>query len=228
MKSPFELQMRWRTKANEPIAWRHEHLMTGLQSIAAPWGIRPNDVPPSPDIPEGELVVECELGSRMCLDSVYMRIAYTFRGDNYLQDTGEFDDYLASDVGLSAELYSSFVRDALPQYIRELKPYRARIQRNELALDDWEQVTNSRMYIGRDVDGRSSVTRIWAANYYDRELCHRAFNLSPDEILARLQEVVETVYRINDGIFIVYSSKILDRNQTEGIGLRLMPLLREI
>jgi hypothetical protein len=43
---------------------------------------------------------------------------------------------------------------------------------------------------GRDVDGRDTVLRFHAVNYFDEEFCRKAFGIGANEVVARLRDFV--------------------------------------
>ena len=52
-------------------------------------------------------------------------------------------------------------------------------------------------------------------NYIDRELCRRSFGLAPEDIVKVLQGRVESVATLLDGVYIVGSSQLLNREGLE-------------
>jgi len=94
-----------------------------------------------------------------------------------------------------------------------------------ITRSDWPQVVELCNSTGKDVNGRDGVYRINAVNYYDRELCQRAFNLSPEQIVERLDGKVESVSLLSDGVMLIYSSKLLERDELEKIDAKVKALL---
>ena len=70
-----------------------------------------------------------------------------------------------------------------PQYIKAFGAYRAALHDWSVTRSDWPMVVAACEATKKDVNGRDGVFRINAANYFDRELCSRAFGKSPKEIL---------------------------------------------
>jgi hypothetical protein len=194
---------------DEPIAERHAKVMRGLSEIDPPWGIRDRRARPAPDLGD-ELQVEVDLSAYIG-PGIKATINYVFRGATYLRDEGHYDDCLFVEFEANTE-YRAFILGVFPAYVRAFGAYRAAIVLDEdLALQDWERVVELREATGKDVDGRDSVFRLGPVNYFDRELCRRAFGLAPEDVVRMVQGRVESASMLLDGVFIVGSSQLLDR-----------------
>jgi hypothetical protein len=88
---------------------------------------------------------------------------------------------------------------------------------NTLVIDDRQEIVRLYRETGKDVNGRDGVYRINTVNYFDRELCRRAFNLSPEEIAHRLEGKVERVSLLLDGVLLIVTSELLDRTELEKV-----------
>jgi hypothetical protein len=184
--------------------------MQGLMAIDLPWGLRGKQPLPVPDIGD-QLQVEVDLSASLG-SGIKATLSYVFRAATYLRDEGHYDDCFFVDFDHVASDYRAFVVDVFPAYVRAFQPYRAAIVLDEdLAVEDWERVTELRRTTGKDVDGRDSVFRVGPVNYFDRELCRRAFGLAPEEIVKALEGRVESVSILLDGVFIIGTSQLLNR-----------------
>jgi hypothetical protein len=66
-----------------------------------------------------------------------------------------------------------------------------------------------------DVDGRDGVYRVGPVSFFDRQLCVRAFGLSPEAVVQALQEKAERVGLVADGVLIVLTTRLIDRRELE-------------
>ena len=77
----------------------------------------------------------------------------------------------------------------------------------------------------KDVNGRDGVFRIHAANYFDRELCSRAFWKNPKQIVDCLNNHVDSVSEFDDGVLIVVRYSPLSANELTEVSKRLKEML---
>lgn len=215
-------ELRHRPRTDEPIEARHAKVMGDLMGIDPPWGLRGKQ--PVPVSPIGQdLQVEADLSAALA-PGVKATLTYVFRSASYLRDEGQYDDCFFLDFDHASADYRSFVANIFPAYVRAFQPYRGTVVLDEnLAVEDWDRVVDLRKATGKDVDGRDSVFRMGPVNYFDQELCRRAFGLAPEEVVSSLQGRVESVSMLLDGVLIVGSSHLLDR---EGLD-KLDKLLRD-
>jgi hypothetical protein len=77
----------------------------------------------------------------------------------------------------------------------------------------------------KDVNGRDGVFRINAANYFDKELCFRAFGKGSRELVDLLNGYVEEVCEFEEGVLIVISYTPLSADELLSAGDRLKSLV---
>jgi hypothetical protein len=156
-------------------------------------------------------------------------LSYVFRGREYLRDEGHYDDCLFVDFDSTRVDYHEFVTSVFPAYLRAFTPYRAAIVLDDkLALEDWEEIVQLRQRTGKDVDGRDSVFRISPVAYFDRELCRRAFEATPEELVDALEESFEKAEVFQDGLLIAASFELLDREGVVEADARARRLLATV
>jgi hypothetical protein len=210
----MKIQLRYRARADESIDERHTVVMSKLASIPKPWGLEGSDPVPVPDIGDG-LAVQVEFAPDPSND-IGGYISYLFRSDAYLKDHAQYDDLMIVEFDPEKVDFAYVAQTVFPAYVHAFGAYRATIIIDEdLALDDWDVICAKNRETGFDVNGRDGVFRITPVNYFDRELCHRAFGLSPKEIFERLDGKVELVQLLEDGILLIASSKLLSRQEIE-------------
>lgn len=91
--------------------------------------------------------------------------------------------------------------------IQAFDPYRAAVVTDlDQDLDDFEEICQIATRTGRDIDGRDSVYRLQAVNYFDDCMCRRAFDLSANDVVSRLSETIELAKVLSGGALLVLSS----------------------
>lgn len=152
-------------------------------------------------------------------------IVYQLRHNDYLRDDAQYDDYLAIEFDPKKVDYTDLVINVFPKLIEAFECYRATIYDKRLARLDWQNIVEKARKTGKDIDGRDGVYRINAVNYFDAELCKRAFGLTPEQIFNRLSRKVEHVSLCLDGVILIYSSKLLSDQDFNHIDLDVRNLL---
>jgi hypothetical protein len=211
----MRIELRYRARVDESIEERHQQIMAGLSQIAPPWGLKGRTPPPAPVSADLGVMVDLSapLGAR-----VGSYLSYPLRSAAYLRDEAEFDDVMVIEFEPEEIDYTHLARSVFAQYVQAFKAYRGTIiLDNDLRRKDWEEIVRLYRETGRDVDGRDEVYRINTVNYFDRELCRRAFNLSPEEIAHRLEGKVERVSLLLDGVLLIVTSELLDRTELEKV-----------
>jgi len=222
--SKYEIELRYRAIVSESIECCHNRFMAGLEKIPVPWGLKEADVQIQlPDIGD-DLLSVCDLSSALG-NGIKGHSVYVLRSADYLQDKAQYDDNVAIKFDPKKINFNYLVEEIFPLYIKAFLPYRATIQSSDIANADWPEIADKCNSTEKDVNGRDGVYRINAVNYYDRELCQRAFDLSPEQIIERLDGKVESVSLLLDGVMLIYSSKLLERDELEKIDAEVKALL---
>jgi len=217
----YTLELRSRAKSEEPFESKHIMFIEKLKKLESPWSLE--NLGSLPDIGDGLSVtvsLNKSVGKLFKGD-----LEYVFRGSTYLEDKAQYDDTLFIEFDPLKVDFSDIVSRVLPVYIDSFQCYRATIQDSSITRNDWNQVVELCNSTGKDIDGRDGVYRINAINYYDRELCQRAFGLSPQQIVDRLYGKIESVSLLFDGVMLIYSSKLLERDEIQKIDAEVKALL---
>lgn len=225
MSEIYELELRHRAAVNESIPERHDRFMRAMARYAPPWGLKGLKIPPARDVMPGELSSVVRLRG-MAPKGEWSYVKYPFRGENYLRDNAQFDDFtvITFDPAAAADRLRELFDEVLPAYIEAFGSYKATVSDSQIRLADWKHVVELCNSTGKDVDGRDGVYRINPANYFDRELCRRAFGLAPESIVGVLQGKVERAALLGDGVLLVAASKIpLPREDYEKLDARARP-----
>lgn len=213
------VEMRRRTEVSDDVEALHSRVAKGLAALSPNWwhaGAKIDE----PDL-DDELESQVNLGPGLP-DNVQGYLAYVFRDANYSRDLAEFDDRLILNISVESKKYPEIVNELFPLLVRIFAPYRASIILDEdLILDDWEVANERGRLSGRDEDGRDGVVRIPPVGYFDREFCLRAFGIDDGEFARQVHGIAEKTLRINDGVFFVFSTEMLDRQQLVDLDQRV-------
>lgn len=141
-------------------------------------------------------------------------------------DHAMYDDVLTLEFDESGVDYSVFSLAIFGQVVRAFDAYRASIVLDEdLDLDDYDEILDLADSTGRDVDGRDGVFRISPICFFDRELCARAFGISPEGVSKRINGRIEFVSTIHDGVLIVVTQEIVGRDALIDLDLEVREML---
>lgn len=224
MTTQARVVMRYRAKPSESIAERHRFIFGGLSQLEEPWGCPAKNIPKVPDI-GADLEVMVNLAPLLG-DGLRGGIGYLLRSDDYLRDSGQSDDKMIVEFDLDTQLYFDLQNKIFAKYINIFCPYRAAVFTDRsLVIDDQRQLVAQARESGEEPNGRNSVWRIWPLSYFDRLLCQRAWNLSPEEIVTTLRGEIDEVEIVGDGVLICISKELLDREQIEMESQRVADLL---
>lgn len=216
----YKIELRHRARVDESFEEKHSKFMSAIAGLGRPWNLE--GLGELPGI-GSELLIAISLDKFLGV-GIKGRLIYMYRGRGYLEDSSQYDDTLFVEFS-SRKLSLKSVVDFLPVYIMAFECYRATVHNWEITRSDWPKVVERCDETGMDVNGRDGVYRINAINYFDRELCGRAFDLSPEEVVERLSGKVESVYLLGDGVFLVYSSQPLERQAHESVDHEVRRLL---
>ncbi|WP_411564129.1 hypothetical protein [Pseudomonas shirazensis] len=216
-----KLEFRHRPNFLEPIERRHQTFLEKLSDLDKPWNLA--EAVDVPDI-EGELVVSVSL-DKFLPKGVKGRIAYSLRSESYLEDDAQFDDSLFIEFSNANVDYLHLLTRIFPAYVQAFGAYRAALHEWSVTRNDWPAVLAACDATKKDVNGRDGVFRINAANYFDGELCVRAFGKSPQQVISLLKGHVEEASELAGGVLIVVSYTPLSTNELIDAGERLKGLL---
>lgn len=217
----YKLEFRHRPDYAEPIREQHSRFLAQLAGLGAPWSL--SDTVELPDI-EDELVVSISL-DKLLPSGVKGSISYALRNQHYLEDDAQFDDTLFIEFSGAKVDCPDLIKRVFPQYIKAFGAYRAALHDWSVTRSDWPLVVAACEATKKDVNGRDGVFRINAANYFDRELCSRAFGKSPKQIVECLNNQVERVSEFDDGVLIVVRYSPVSANELAEVSKRLKEML---
>jgi hypothetical protein len=211
----YSLMLRSRANPNQSIEEKHAQFMSGLLEMTNAWAPITRDLPNAPD-PGANLCVGINL-LRYFGKGIRGEVLYQYRGQHLLKDAGVCDDFFTLKFNPEKVDYESLVKEAVAQYIKAFRPYVAYIENEEIILIDIEE--------RRQTSTRHQVYKIRPMHFMDRELCRRAFNCSPEQVVDILKDHVEKVDIVLDGVLIIASSKVLSLEEADEVNTKLKPLL---
>ena len=217
----YKLEFRHRPNCAEPIDVKHANFLAQLSGLGAPW-----DLAGAPEVPDigSELVVSVSLDKQLPA-GVKGRLTYALRSQPYLEDDAQFDDTLFIEFAGNKLDYSDLLERVFPAYISAFGAYRATLHDWSVTRSDWPVVVDACEATGKDVNGRDGVFRINAANYFDQELCVRAFAKTAQQIVECLNGHVHKVAEFEGGVLIIVSDSPLSSDELVGVGGRLKALI---
>lgn len=204
------LKVVHRPQVDDPIEDRHARFVERQRLIQKPWdGEAFARLERTPI--EGEFVSVVQL--KPALDKGFRGyITYSLRHKDYLKDEGMYSDRIIINFDSKKVDYRTLISQ-VPGIAKAFDAYRAEIDDDEIRLEVWPTICDLSRSTGRDIDGRDSVYLLNPVSFFDRELCRRAFNKTPQEIAARLRGKFEVAEATPDDVFLVYKSGGLDREE---------------
>jgi hypothetical protein len=204
----IEARFRRRTKAGEQIQELHHRLLKRLAEVNGFWAQGKSTADADFDQGVGESA-SVDL-SPCLLKGMKGAISYASRLPASVVDKATSDDVMTLWLDAEEMDVSEFCRAVFPALIEVFEPYRAAVVTDiDVDLDDFEDICKSSQDTGRDVDGRDGVYRFWPANYFDHDLCLRAFGIDERELVKRVTEACEVAKLFENGAFILITDEIL-------------------
>jgi hypothetical protein len=211
------MKYNWEIRAvadqSQTIEDKHESFLNGLDGLPEPWAVSQRLPAPDPGGGlSGSLKVAKLLGKGLRGDLVYQ-----FRRP--FRDEASQDDYLNVVFNPTKINYKQLVSSVFLKYVGAFGGYYAEIADDEFIFMDYE----ARRQHG--VDKRHGIYRLAPVAYIGQELCRRAFGITPEQVVDRLQGSVEEVRLALDGVFIVLTSEPLPAAQVDDLCWKAKALL---
>lgn len=227
-----EVSIRRRPDLNERVIAIHNLVMESLRNIDVLWQDNEERLSAplhySDDSRDDTKCITAADLSTVLNSNFAGQITYTYRNPEAMVDKAVADDTLFLFFDTSEVNYQNFVKDVFPDFITLFSAYRATIILDEdLALDDYDAIVEVAENSEKDIDGRDTIYRINPINYFDNELCQRAFGLSSEAIVRGLESSVETISLIDGGVMIIVNSDPIPREEIEKIDGQIRELLKK-
>ena len=153
-------------------------------------------------------------------------ISYSARYTGRMTDKAIFDDVLTLEIDESATDYTQFSSIIFEKIASGFAAYRATIVVDlDLDLDDYEKIVEYAQETRKDIDGRDSIYRFNPVNFFDEEMCYRAFGFGATEVANRLANQVERVSVQSGGVLIIATSKVANSEKLNLIHNHIAGLL---
>lgn len=202
-----------------------------LSVLDKPWGLKGQMLKPLPPAKKNYstgVVYTRELGAPI------RSFGLGFMNRNLTEphtDQAMWDDSLRVDFNINHKAvdYGYLVREVFPVYITAMDAYYGVLEEINIMVQDASFQDSTGAWATRPdyIDPRKGVRRIWPANYWDRELCRRAFGLSPEAIMQRLTGKVAEARMLNDGVLVIYSYERVPDEKIVAIDGEIRPLLKQ-
>ena len=109
---------------------------------------------------------------------------------------------------------------ALPKIISSFDAYFAELGDAEFVHIDFDAQRQAGFG-----DSRFGVYRIRPVSFFDKILCDRAFGMTPEEIVGRLEGKVEQATVLKNGVYIVANSEPMELDEADKLCRELKRLL---
>ena len=201
------------SRASEAISAEEKqaHFFHTIRDIPVPWGLGDRSPPPAPKFGSYSSAVT---SLTKFLDNGVKRAMMTFVYRRLLEDKGSSDDGLMITLDPSKVDLQLLIYTVIPKYVEAFGAYLVEYFDDQLIDLAWEEREEEGRVISTSkskvhIDPRYKVEQVNVVSFFDELLCRRAFNLSPAEMLGRLQGKVEHARLLHGGVYIVGSSHTL-------------------
>jgi len=197
----LEVRLRRRAASGEDVREINSLLVGCLSKISNFWaeGRLPEDVYFNAGTGES---AAADLSPCLC-SGIRGAVSYASRVPAAVVDKAHSDDVLTLHVDIDRVDFLWLSRSVFPELVNCFGSYRGGIVTDiDLDLDDFEEACEVAQATGRDIDGRDTVFRIYPVNFFDNEMCRRAFGISAADVASRLRGSLEKVEERNGGVFI--------------------------
>lgn len=195
----------------------HSRLITVMNGIPKPWGFGGNGGPPAPDCGSW-LLAKANLFKYLGDGFRGSSIVYNYRSG--LGDAGIDDDFMVLEFNPMKQDFARMLETVLPRYISAFRAYLAYIGDTEWGLADWEE---ERKMVP---NCRYGVYRIYPVHYFGEQLCRRAFQRTPEEMIRLLSKECERVELLDGGVILVATSNVISLAEANQINARLWKVLK--
>jgi len=199
----YNIEVRAVALQEQSIEEKHARFLGRIEGLDAPWA--PNKIVDAPD--PGTGLVAVLRASKVFGKGVSGNLVYQFR--RKFDDDASEDDYLDISFNPQKVPYNELIYSAFLKYVHAFDAYTANISDDEFIYMDFDK--QRELGIG-DRDG---IYRVCPVNYWSKSLCHKAFKLSPSQIVQRLEGHVEIAEETLGGVFVVLTSEILSTSDMD-------------
>lgn len=208
----FALRVQARPRDDVPVEQLHERLLAALGELAPPW--RPERLTTMPVFGRNDFTAQVSLTRKL---GPGLKGFVNYRMRSGLADDSSDDDFL--DAGFNPEKIDlAYVAETvLPRLVTAMGAYRAYVEDEAFYEIDYERTLYT--------NGRRQVTRLRPVDFFDAELCRRAFALTPATVLARVESHVARAALHDTGVWLMASPAPLTVDEAEQVDRTLAAVL---
>jgi hypothetical protein len=208
-------------RADEAVSAEEKHarFFEGIKDVPPPWGLGDRPAPPTPQF--GRMSLASISLTRFFGDGVQRAmLSYVYR--RWLRDDGLSDDALNITFDPAKVDVYHLIYTVIPKYIMAFDSYLVEYFDDQFIDLAWETPLGKRV----PSNPRFNVSYVWPVSFFDQLLCRRAFNLSPAEVLARLQGKIEHAQLLYNGVYLVGSSQALPFDEARRLSREMKDALQ--
>lgn len=181
---------------------KHNRFFESIKGLPVPWGLGDRPAPPAPDFRRSS---SAAIGLTKFFGDGVHRAMMTYVYRRLLEDRGSSDDLLNITFNPAKVDVHHLIYTVIPKYVEGFDAYLVEYFDDKLIDLAWDIPPEQRVH----TDPRFGVNRVNVVSFYDELLCRRAFNLTPAEVMKRLQGKVEHVQLLHGGVYLIGTSQVL-------------------
>lgn len=210
-KIRYELRARQRVDVDEPIEHAHQRIFAPLAAQSGPWKLK--EMPPAPSVVGGNLSAHCNL--RRYLPGIakgYMN--YQLRRD--FAGSLMSDDWLELEFTPDVATYVPLLAEMLPLLIRSMHPYV--VELGDVRFRDPVISEDGVSLVGAERACRGTLYPVFFLSAW---ALFELYHVELDEAVRKLTPIAEQVTRLEEGVYVIGSSRILEFEEAVDLAHRL-------
>lgn len=224
----YDLLLRSRVSKDDEHTAKHERLKLALNKIGGDWGIDGTKWPAIP--PMGSGLSESVPLSKCLQKGIKGRVVYAFRGTAG-DEQSMYDDWVSLTFQCTPQRFKDLSDHAFGQWVKAFNAYIGYVGCYELAAElnrlkspENEQERAYAWHHAAELK-RAGVYWIHALNFWDAELCRKAFGLSTQQVAERLKPHVSKVEEFSGGVLVATTRDVISLEEARLLQKKLRPLL---
>lgn len=197
----MEVEVRFarRARVEDSVSALNASLIQGLSRLGSIW--RAGAAAPAFDPGVGESA-STDL-SLALQNGIRGAISFASRFPRAVVDRAISDDIVILYIDSDSVSVTEFCETTFLSICQIFGAYRASVITDvDADLDDYEKIVELSRSSTKDLDGRDAVYRLKPVNFFDEELCSRAFGLSAGEVANALRGFVHAASVVDGGVYI--------------------------
>ena len=229
-KSRYGFNIRHRLNFDADQDALYKRAFDALSALDPPWGFK--GLEKKPLTSGAKTASSVGVGYTRELGAPNQVFSIGFRNRHFqpvVEDSELYDDLLISELNLDHKKikvdYAYMLRKVFPTYVDAMDAYVGFLSEGNHVYNRYIAARDAPSTENADVGFRHGVDVIWPANFWDRELCRRAFKLTPEQVVERVSAAVAEARVFKDGALVIYSYERLPNDDMHEIEATLRPLL---